>query len=100
MPKTAFLILKSPQEQDPTHVMKRFVDKMDASAVLVEDGVYQAVLAKPAEKLAGSAHEVLVSKEDLEARGFEASDLKVGKATDYADIIECIMERTERTITV
>ena len=100
MPKTAFLVLKSPQEVDPSHVMKRFVDKQDASVILVEDGVYQATMAKPADRLTESAHEVLVSHEDLEARGFGASDLKIGKAADYADIIDCIMERTERTITI
>ena len=100
MPKTAFLVLKSPQELDPTHVMKRFVDKQDASVILVEDGVYQATIAKSAEKLAEAAAEVLVSHEDLEARGFSASDLKVGKVADYSGIIDCIMERTERTITI
>ena len=100
MPKTAFLILKSPQELDPTHVMKRLVDSQDASVILVEDGVYQAVVSQPAERLAKVAHEVLVSGEDLEARGFSASDLKTGKVADYADIVECIMERTERTVTI
>jgi len=100
MPKTAFLVLKSPQESDPTHAIKRFADKKDASVILVEDGVYQAILALSAEGLDKSAGEVLVSGEDLEARGFSRSDLKVGKIGDYADIIECIMERTDRTITV
>jgi len=100
MPKTAFLVLKSPQEIDPTHVMKRFVDKQDASVILVEDGVYQATVEESAQKLTESAHEVLVSQEDLEARGFSASDLKVGKVTDYPGIVDCIMERTERTITI
>ena len=100
MPKTAFLVLKSPQEQDPTHLMKRFADKQEASVILVEDGIYQAVLAGPAERLGKSSNEVLVSSEDLEARGFSSSDLKIGRTTDYAGIIECIMERTERTITV
>ena len=100
MPKTAFLVLKSPQELDPTHVMKRFADKQDASVILVEDGVYQAILAQSADRLAKSAHEVLVSGEDIEARGFSAEDLKVGKVADYAGIIDCIMERTERTITI
>ena len=100
MPKTAFLVLKSPQEQDPTHMMKRFADKQDASAILVEDGVYQAILAQSAERLAKSVHEVLVAQDDLDARGFSASDLKIGKIADYADMIDCIMERTERTITL
>ncbi|HJX04182.1 MAG TPA: sulfurtransferase complex subunit TusB [Thermoplasmata archaeon] len=100
MPKTAFLVLKSPQEQDPTHTIKRFADKADASTILVEDGVYQALVAKQADNLAKASHEVLVSSEDLEARGFLASDLKVGKAVGYPDIVDCIMERTERTITV
>ena len=100
MPKTAFLILKSPQELDPTHTMKRFADSQDASAILVEDGVYHAMLARPAERLAKVAKDVLVSGDDLEARGFQASDLKMGRVVDYAGIVECIMERTDRTITV
>jgi len=100
MPKTAFLVLKSPQELDPTHMMKRFADKQDANVILVEDGIYQAILEGSAEKLEKTAHEILVSREDLEARGFSASDLKVGKTADYAGIIDCIMERTERTITI
>jgi len=100
MPKTAFLVLKSPQEMDPTHMIKRFAEKQEASVILVEDGVYQAVLAQPAERLDETAHEVLVSHEDLDARGFSASDLKVGKTADYAGMIDCIMERTERTITI
>jgi sulfur relay protein TusB/DsrH len=100
MPKTAFLVLKSPQELDPTHMMKRFADRQEASAILVEDGVYHSILAQPAERLAKSAHEVLVAQDDLEARGFSASDLKVGKVADYASMIDCIMERTDRTITL
>ncbi len=100
MPKTAFLVLKSPQELDPTHSMKRFADREDASVILVEDGVYNAIIAQSAEKLGKSAHEVLVSHDDLDARGFLASDLKVGKVADYAGIVDCIMERTERTITL
>jgi sulfur relay protein TusB/DsrH len=100
MPKTAFLVLKSPQELDPTHMIKRFADKADASMILVEDGVYQALLPTAAQKLGPVVHEVLVSREDIEARGFGPSDLKIGKAVDYPEIVDCIMERTERTITI
>jgi len=100
MPKTAFLVLKSPQELDPTHVVRRFADRQEASMILVEDGVYQAILQPAAEMLGKTVHEVLVSKEDIEARGFTVSDLRVGKAVGYSDIVDCIMERTERTITV
>ena len=99
MPKTAFLVLKSPQELDPTHMVKRLADKADASIILVEDGVYQALNEIAAKKLLGTVREVLVSKEDMEARGFSPSDLKIGKAVDYPEIVDCIMERTERTIT-
>jgi sulfur relay protein TusB/DsrH len=100
MSKTAFIILKSPQELDPTHVMKRLADRPDASAILIEDGVYQAVLAEAADRLGKTAAEVLVSQEDLEARGFGASDLKLGKIVGYPAIVDCIMERTDKTITV
>jgi sulfur relay protein TusB/DsrH len=100
VPKTAFLVLKSPQELDPTHMVKRFAEKGEASIILVEDGVYQALLPSAAQRLSGSVTEVLVSRDDLEARGFSAFDLKTGKAVEYAEIVDCIMERTERTITV
>jgi sulfur relay protein TusB/DsrH len=100
MPKTAFLVLKSPQELDPTHTVKRLAEKADASMILVEDGVYQALVSAAAQRLGGSVHEVLVSKEDIEARGFTQADLKIGKAVDYPEIVDCIMERTERTITI
>ncbi len=100
MLKTAFIVLKSPREQDPTHLMKRFSEKQDASAILLEDGVFQALVAPAADRLANAAAEVLVSRSDIEARGFSASDLKVGKSAEYSDIIDCIMERTQRTVTV
>ncbi len=100
MPKTAFIVLKSPQEQDPTHMMRRLSEKREASAILLEDGVYQALTTLAAGRLHEAAEVVLVSKGDIEARGFSASDLKIGKAVGYADIIDCIMERTERTVTV
>lgn len=100
MPKTAFIVLKSPQEQDPTHLMKRFSEKQDASAILLEDGVFQALVAPAADRLADAVAEVLVSRSDIEARGFSGSDLKVGKSAEYSDIIDCIMERTQRTVTV
>src|SRR4030067_3225728 len=100
MPKSAFIILKSPQDLDPTHTMKRFAESKEASVILLEDGVYQALVEGSSRKLKESAHEVLVSGEDLEARGFGPGDLKAGNAVDYADIIDCIMERTEGSITL
>ncbi|OGS41653.1 MAG: hypothetical protein A3K67_04770 [Euryarchaeota archaeon RBG_16_62_10] len=100
MPRTAFMVLKSPLEQDPTHTVKRFADRQEASAVLLEDGVFHATVAGAAERLGEVAHEVLVCREDLEARGFAAGDLKVGAQAEYSDIIDLIMERTERTVTV
>jgi sulfur relay protein TusB/DsrH len=98
--KTAFIVLKSPQEQDPTHMIRAFSSREDASIILVEDGVLQALIGAASERISKSASEVLVSKEDLEAKGFTPADLKIGKAIGYPEMIECIMERTERTITV
>jgi len=100
MTKVAFLILKSPTEQDPTHMMGRFAGREDSSVILVEDGIYQALVADAAERLAKAAHEVLVSQEDLEARGYSGADLKVGSSVGYDEMVDCIMERTERTVTV
>ncbi len=100
MPRTAFVILKSPQEQDPTHSMRRVAEPAESSAILLEDGVYQALLAGAAEKLGKAAADVLVSRDDLEARGFGPADLRIGRAAEYGDIVDCIMERTERSVTV
>ncbi len=98
--KTAFFVLKSPQESDPSHTLSRLASKAEATLILVEDGVYQAVSQTAADRLAASTSEVLVSGEDLEARGFTGQDLKVGRAVGYPEIVDCIMERTERTITL
>lgn len=98
--KTAFIVLKSPQEQDPTHMIRAFSSREDASVILVEDGVLQALVGDASERMSKSASEVLVSMEDLEAKGFSLADLKVGKAIGYPEIVDCIMERTERTITI
>ena len=98
--KTAFIVLKSPQESDPSHMLARLATKTDATVLLFEDGIYQAVSQSAADKLKASAAEVLVSGEDLEARGFTAQDLKIGHAAGYPEIVDCIMERTERTVTL
>ena len=100
MPKIAFITLKSPQELDPTHFVRRFAEKKDSSMILFEDGVYHAIVQSAADRLAKIADEVLVCSDDLEARGYAPSDLKVGKVADYSEIVDCIMERTERTITL
>jgi|GEM_PF-852556 len=98
--KTAFLVLKSPHESNPSRMVSRVAERSDATAILVEDGVYQAVSQSAADRLSAIVQEVLVSADDLEARGFAPQDLKVGRAVGYPEIVDCIMERTERTITV
>lgn len=100
MTKVAFVVLKSPQEQDPTHLIRRLADKKDSCVILFEDGVYHAQTAAHAEKLKGAAEEIFVNKEDFEARGFSQSDLRVGKLVDYPEIVDAIMEHTERTVTL
>jgi len=98
--KTAFIVLKSPQEQDPARAIEALAEKDDASAILLEDGVLQALSRASADRLARVCSEVLVSREDVEAKGFSESELAIGKLIGYPEIVECIMERTERTITV
>lgn len=98
--KTAFIVIRSPTELDPTHMIARLADRADSTAILFEDGVYQALVGNASERLGKAVHEVLVSKEDIEARGFTQADLKLGVAVGYDDIVDCIMERTERTVTV
>jgi len=98
--KVAFVMIKSPQESDPFDTISRICGKEDACAILFEDAVYNALSEERADKLGSAAGEVLAVADDLEARGFAPSDLKVGKAVTYEDIVDCIMERTERTVTL
>ena len=98
--KTAFIVIKSPQEGDPSHTIRRFADRSEATVILFEDGVYGAVHPKAAEGLKAAADQVMVCSEDLTARGFTAADLKVGKPAGYPEMVDVIMEHTERTITI
>jgi sulfur relay protein TusB/DsrH len=98
--RTAFLVIRSPQELDPTHMMHRVASRDEATAILFEDAVYNAVRREQSERLGKAAHQVLVAADDLEARGFSQNDLMVGKVVTYEDIVDCIMERTDRTVTV
>lgn len=100
MTSLAFIVLKSPEEQDPTHLISRLSEPGKASAILIEDGVYHAILRRAADRLRAAAGDVLVSLEDVEARGYSAADIKVGRAVGYPEIVDCIMEGTERTVTI
>jgi len=68
--------------------------------ILVEDGVYQALMPASADRLSKATDRILVSREDLEARGYAPNELKAGNAAEYADIVDVIMEKTDRTVTV
>lgn len=98
MVRTVFLALRSPQEQDPSEMVRRLASREEAHLVLLEDAVYHAIDPRRAESLKEVAHEVYVAKDDLAAKGFSEADLKAGRATDYEGIVELIMEGTERTI--
>ena len=100
MARTAFIVIRSPQELNPAESIQRLADKENASVLLFEDAVYNAVRAETAERLRVVAADVFVARDDLEARGFGDSDLRVGRAVDYEEMVEVIMERTERTVTV
>ena len=94
------MVLKSPQEQDPCRTISALSDKGSTTVILVEDGVIQALSKEAGERLSKVCSEILVSREDVEAKGFSQAELAVGKLVDYPEIVECIMERTERTVTV
>ncbi len=100
MVKTAFIVIRSPQELDPCHAIGNMSDRDESVVILFEDAVYNAVLADRAERLRGTASAVHVARDDLEARGFGDEDLKVGKAVEYGEIVETIMEATDRTVNV
>jgi sulfur relay protein TusB/DsrH len=98
--KIAYLILKSPHELEPAELIGRFSSREDSVAILIEDGVYHAIEEEASRYLSKAAHEILVSGDDLLARGLSANDLKHGRIVDYEEIVDWIMERTERTITI
>lgn len=100
MVKTAFIVIRSPQELDPCGVIGNMSDRDDSVVILFEDAVYNAVLADRAERLRETASIVQVARDDLEARGFSNDDLRVGKAVEYGEIVETIMEDTDRTVSV
>ncbi|HIH01041.1 TPA: sulfurtransferase complex subunit TusB [Thermoplasmata archaeon] len=94
------MTLKSPQEHDLCEMVRRLSEKDDARVILFEDGVYNALDPRSAGRLADVCAEVFVAKDDLEARGFSESDLRTGTAADYDGIVDVIMEKTERTVTL
>jgi sulfur relay protein TusB/DsrH len=100
MVKTAFLALKSPQEQDPSDMIGRLAARDDAHVILVEDAVYNALDPRRAQRLKEVAAEVYVAADDLAAKGFSETDLRAGRTIDYGGIVELIMERTERTVSL
>jgi sulfur relay protein TusB/DsrH len=100
MVKTAFIVIRSPQELDPAEMIRRLAGREEASIILFEDGVYNALQKERAAVLDEVAAEVIVAEDDLQARGFSGADLKTGKTTSYDDIVDMIMERTERTVAV
>ena len=100
MVKTAFMTLRSPQEHDLSEMVGRLSEKDDAHVILFEDAVYNALDPRYAGRLDGVSVEVHVAKDDLEARGFSESDLRTGRASDYDGIVDVIMEKTERTVTL
>ena len=100
MVKTAFIVIRSPQELDASRIIADMSDRDDAVVILFEDAVYNAVLAERAERLRETVSEVHVARDDLEARGYDGGDLKIGKAVEYSDIVETIMETTDRTVSV
>jgi sulfur relay protein TusB/DsrH len=80
--------------------MRRIAARDESSVILFEDAVYNALRKEHAELLGEAAGEVLVAADDLEARGFSGDDLLIGKAVSYDEVVDCIMERTERTVTI
>ncbi len=100
MPGITFLALKSPTEQDLGRMISRLADRDDAHVVLVEDAVYNAVEPERAERLKEVSADVLVAKDDLAAKGFAEGDLRTGRAVGYDEIVDLIMEATERTVTL
>ena len=100
MVKTAFILLRSPQELQPAGLISSMVGREEASAILFEDAVYNAIRSETAKELDDVTRDVLVISDDLDARGFGEADLKVGRVVGYDEVVDEIMERTERTVTL
>ncbi len=67
---------------------------------LLEDGVLAGVSDRSGLPV-GACQAILVLADDLELRGFGAGSLRPGCQTcDYGDLVDLMMERTDRTLGV
>ncbi|MDY6965980.1 MAG: sulfurtransferase complex subunit TusB [Halobacteriota archaeon] len=99
MRSIAFVILKYPSEGDPTALIKTLAGGAKISVILLEDGVYWAVMSDKQERLQECKAEIFAASDDLIARGFDEPVSGV-KVVDYEKIVEIIMEEYDRVITL
>ena len=99
MKSIAFVILKSPSEADPTGLIKTLTGDAKISIILLEDGVYWAVMGDKKKRLQEFKAEIFAASDDLISRGFDGPSGGV-KVVDYERIVEIIMEEYDQVITL
>ena len=99
MKSIAFVILKSPYEVDSTGLIKTLAKYEKRSVILLEDGVYWAVVEEKLKNLLDTCAKIYAASDDLKARGFDEFSDSVN-AVDYERIVEVLMEECDQIITL
>jgi len=99
MKTIAFVLLKSPYENDPTGLIRTLAKDAKRSVILMEDGVYWAAIDEKRKHLLESGIKIHAALDDLKARGFDEPAEGVD-AMDYERIVEVMMEEYDQVITL
>ena len=99
MKSIVFVILKTPSEGDPTDLVNALAGDFKRSFILLEDGVYWAVVEEKRRILKGLNAEIFAANDDLLARGF-GDTMEGVKILDYDGIVEVLMEEYDQIITL
>jgi sulfur relay protein TusB/DsrH len=101
VPSILFLLFKSPHEFETSlEMIDKIAGDSERAAILFEDAAYYAVDQKQGKRLLGSAKQVFVMSDDLQAKGFGGKALPGFKEIGYPEAVELIMERFDQTITL
>ena len=101
MPSILFLLFKSPHEFAASlEMIDRIAGDSERAAILFEDAAYYAVDQSQGNRLLGTAKQVFVMSDDLQAKGFGGKALPGFKEIGYPEAVDLIMERYDQTITL
>jgi sulfur relay protein TusB/DsrH len=101
MPSILFLLFKSPHEfSSSLEMIDKIAGEEKRAAILFEDAAYYAVDQKQGPRLLGSAKQVFVMSDDLQAKGFGGKALPGFQEIGYPEAVDLIMEQFDQTITL